>query len=155
MLLDNINAPTVLFFCPLSTEPDIIPVAKKLLAIGKRIAFPISLTTTYELEFKYVERLEDLVLGAYGIKEPPKDALSVTDFSDALCLVPALAFDKRGFRLGYGKGYYDRFLRASKVKSAGVVYSEFITDRLSVDKHDMSVDIIFTEKGVEIPFEHA
>ena len=69
-----------------------------------------------------------------------------------LCLVPGLCFDKRGYRIGYGKGYYDRFLAKFKGIAAGFVYSGCISeDPIIFEKrYDKYVDIIFSEKGVDI-----
>lgn len=144
---------TVLAFCPVKGEPDILPLADALLRKGYNVAFPISHTETLTLEFKYVKDISELAAGAYGIPEPPRTAPTVTEFSDALCLVPALAFDRRGMRIGYGKGYYDRFLAHFCGKSVGTAFSEFVTDELPAGATDISVDIIITEKGVLIPNE--
>lgn len=144
---------TVLTFFPVKGEPDILPLADALLRKGYGIAFPISHTETLTLEFKYVKDISELTAGAYGIPEPPPSAPTVTEYSDALCLVPALAFDRRGMRIGYGKGYYDRFLSHFCGKSLGTAFSEFVTEELPVAANDISVDIIITEKGVLIPNE--
>ena len=91
--------------------------------------------------------------GMFGIKEPSEYAEEyVPEHTAALCLVPGLCFDKRGFRIGYGKGYYDRFLSKFKGISAGLVYSGCISaEPIAFEKrYDKSVDIIFSEKGVDI-----
>jgi len=65
----------------------------------------------------------------------------VMDFTDSICIVPALAYDENNYRLGYGGGYYDRFLREYKGVKIGICYREFIVD-IPVEKHDEGVDIV-------------
>ena len=97
------------------------------------------------MEFYYVSDLDKLEAGAYGIREPKKDSIPVTDLTDALILVPALAFDREGHRIGYGGGYYDRYLRRCGARAIGVIYEELLADSLPHEPHDISVDAIVTE----------
>jgi 5-formyltetrahydrofolate cyclo-ligase len=140
-------------FYPVKGEPNILPFAEKLLKSGVHVAFPISLTDTYELDFRYVNSLEEMVDGAYGIPEPKRDAPRFDANGKCVCLVPALAFDRHGMRIGYGKGFYDRFLAKHNVIKVGVCYEKFICDVLPTDKNDICVDTIITEKGVILPDE--
>ena len=144
---------TVLLFFPVKGEPDILPLAQRLVENGKKIAFPISHTTTCTLEFKVVSDTDELVRGAYGIPEPPTGAKTLTDTSRCACLVPALGFDRRGMRIGYGKGYYDRFLSCFEGVSVGIAFADFVTDRLPCDQTDIPVKMIVTERGVILPDE--
>ena len=103
------------------------------------------------MEFYLADSVNDLKQGMYGILEPDTDKCSkITDFSGALCLVPALCYDKKGFRLGYGKGYYDRFLEKFTITTVGLCYNELIKDTLPVDKFDKSVDYIVTQTGITV-----
>ena len=115
---------------------------------GKNVAFPISLTDSFTLDFRRVTSLDELNVGAYGIREPLKDAKKAVFTKNSLCVVPALSFDQKGFRLGYGKGYYDRFLSAFPGKSAGLCFEDFLCDSLPTDSKDIAVDILITNKGV-------
>lgn len=72
----------------------------------------------------------------------------VDDFSKSICIVPAIAYDKFGYRLGYGKGYYDRFLSAYHGICIGVQYDELVCEKLFIDKYDVPVDYIITQNGV-------
>jgi len=65
--------------------------------------------------------------------------------------LPAIIYDKKGYRLGYGKGYYDRFLSSVKGTKAGLIYSDFIIDEIPHGRYDLRADVVITEKGV-IPF---
>ena len=116
---------------------------------GKSVAFPLCLDDCGNMEFYLISSLGDLNRGMYGILEPNTDkCCKITDYSDALCLVPGLCFDSEGFRLGYGKGYYDRFLEKFTIKTVGLCYNELIQDSLPIDKYDKSVDYIITQTGI-------
>ena len=67
-----------------------------------------------------------------------------------VCFVPGLVYDKAGYRLGYGKGFYDRYLSSFTGCTIGVVYSDYILPEVPRGRFDMSVDILLTEKGVKV-----
>ena len=142
------KAKQVLMFYPIKNEPDILPIFDTLVSEDIKVAFPISVTDTCKLKFFTVNSLEDMVSGEYGIPEPPQVAHAISDFSDTVCIVPALAYDAGGARLGYGKGYYDRFLSDFNGISTGVAYSDFVVKKLPCDKFDVPLDVIITQKEV-------
>ena len=101
------------------------------------------------MKYYYINSFNDMVSGSFGIREPDTEkCVEVTDFSASLCVVPAIAFDKRKYRLGYGKGYYDRFLKNYAYKSVGVCYNNLVVDELPADEYDIPVDIIITQDSV-------
>ena len=151
LLLKLKEVKVVLMFYPITSEPDVLPLFEKLRSIGIRVAFPISHVEDTRLEFKEVSDISELTEGAYGIKEPPSTADTVTDFSRCVCIVPALAFDRHGMRIGYGKGYYDRFLKSFDGASVGVAFSQFVVDSLPYEDTDFPIDIIITEGETIIP----
>ena len=116
--------------------------------MDKRVAFPISQTDTCTLDFRFVNSIDELQTGAYGIFEPRENAAKATFTERTLCVVPALAVDKEGFRLGYGKGYYDRFLCDFKGLSACALLNGFSCESLPHDENDIPVNIIIFETGV-------
>ena len=146
-------ADTVLTFSPIGNEPDLDPLARELMARDIAVAFPVSCTNDTHLEFFTVSDLSELRDGAYGIKEPSQNAPRAVCTRRTVCIVPALSFDKRGMRIGYGKGYYDRFLSEFEGLSIGVVFSEMLSDTVPHDEHDIPVDMIITEGGVILPHE--
>jgi 5-formyltetrahydrofolate cyclo-ligase len=88
-------------------------------------------------------------VGSFGVDEPdPAKHIMVGDTKDCVCIVPAFMFDKQGFRLGYGKGYYDRYLSRYKGSTIGICYSENLVDELFHGKYDRTVDMIITEKDI-------
>lgn len=133
-------------YAPIKNEADptfLFEIAKER---GIRIAFPISIKDTFELDFRFIDSLDALCVGAYGIREPSKDAQKATFTPKSICVVPALAFDPFGNRLGYGKGFYDRFLKNFSGLSAGITYRELICSSLPSEITDIPVDIIITDK---------
>ncbi len=152
-LIQRRRADTVLLFYPIKNEPDLLPLVNILNREGISVGFPISVTDPVSLDFRRVERVEDMEEGTYGICEPSKTAPSVEIGSSTVCVVPALAFDKEGYRLGYGKGFYDRFLADFEGLSVGVAYDIFVADELPRDKYDLCVDMIITQGGVILPNE--
>ena len=147
------DAKTLLCYYPVRGEPDILSIARHALKLEKKVAFPISHVEDRRLSFHIIGDLEDLTVGTYNIPEPSAELEEVVDFKDALCIVPALSFNKSGQRLGYGGGYYDRFLSHFDGISVGVAYSDFLTTNLPVEPHDATVDIIITENGGYFTYE--
>ena len=144
---------TLLLFSSFGDEPDTSEIAKKALADGKRVFYPKSYDGGI-IKFYKVNSMDELSeSGMFGIKEPSEKAEEYeTQGTAELCLVPGLCFDKNGFRIGYGKGYYDRFLAKFKGIAAGFVYNGCVSEEPIVfeKRYDKSVDIIFSEKGVDI-----
>ena len=140
------NAKTVLVYFSIKNEPNVLLIAEHALKSNKRIAFPISETRDLTLVFKYVNSFDELVEGAYSIPEPPMCAEGYVNTSETLCIVPGLVFDRLGMRLGYGKGYYDRFLSSFKGTTLGLCYADMLVDELPVEKTDVPIDIIFSDK---------
>lgn len=137
---------TLLCYAALKDEINIDSIIEKALKDGKRVALPRCSDLDGNMDFYYIKSLSDLSVGAFGIREPDPDTCEkVQDFSDYVCLVPALAFDESGYRLGYGKGYYDRFLKKFIIISVGLCYNEFLRDTLPVEMHDEAVYYIVTE----------
>ena len=99
--------------------------------------------------FHRITSLSELKSGMYGIPEPAEDLPAFEPKGHNVCIVPGLAFDKRGYRIGYGKGYYDRFLRGFCGTKIGFCYSEFLFDKIPTGKYDTAVDMVVTEKGIK------
>ena len=145
-------ASVLLMYAPKGTEVDIFPIARQALADGKKVAFPRCIPESHDMEYHYVTSLDQLKKGAYGLLEPSED-LPIYDRSStapSACIVPALVYDKNGYRLGYGKGYYDRYLGSYPGSKVGMIYSDFIINDLPRGRFDLSVDFIATEKGIRV-----
>jgi len=138
------NATQILGFFPFGSEPDIKPTLQHALDLGKTLYLPCCNPKTCEMIFRQVRSLSELVPGAHGIPEPPPNHCEQYIAGCALCLVPGLAFDENGFRLGYGKGYYDRFLENFKGTSLGICYAALRQASLPMEPHDFFVDMVIT-----------
>lgn len=141
---------TVLMYAPTKGEIDVMPIATHALKLGKKVAFPLCNAKEHTMEFKLVSDLSQLTEGHYSIPEPPADAETLSDLSGSICLVPGLVFDKEGYRVGYGKGYYDRFLGGYSQSKIGIVYNDFILPEVPRGKFDRHVDILVCERGVKV-----
>ncbi len=137
---------TVLAYAPKAPEVDILPAILSALNLQKKVAFP-RCETGNRLSFHFAAP-SDLRRGAFGILEPDATMPLCTSFSNTVCLVPALLFDRSGYRLGYGKGYYDRFLADFEGTTIGIAREDFILPALPRGAYDRSVHILISEKGV-------
>ena len=103
-----------------------------------------------EMVFIKINSLENLVTSSYGILEPVGDKSNFNVDNLGLIVMPGLAFDKQGNRLGYGGGYYDRFLSNIKDKRNKIVlaYNLQIVDNIEAEEHDIKVDYIITNSRI-------
>lgn len=116
---------------------------------NKKVALPFCTDLNGNMEYYYIHSAEDLKTGSFGISEPDTEKCEkALNFEKAVCIVPALSFDAYGFRLGYGKGYYDRFLKKFTSVSVGLCYNELMSSRLPVNEFDESVSYIASEDGI-------
>jgi 5-formyltetrahydrofolate cyclo-ligase len=130
-------------------EVDTIALIEAALANRKKVAVPRCLTETYQMEFYEIGSVKDLEPGSFGVLEPvPARGRLVTEFGGGLCIVPGLSFDAQGYRLGYGKGYYDRFLSNYGGITVGLCYSGCVQWNLPHGYYDRPVDILVTEKYI-------
>jgi 5-formyltetrahydrofolate cyclo-ligase len=97
-----------------------------------------------ELRFHAVTRLAELQPGAFGIPEP---SASAPEVEPQVLVVPGLAFDRSGHRLGYGGGFYDRYLCRSRALTIGIALAAHVCDPLPAEPHDQAVSWLVTEAG--------
>lgn len=118
------------------------------LAAGKKVAVPRCIPGKYEMTFHYIESLDDLHPGAFSVDEPD-EKLPVAEFNeDSLMILPALVVDRAGYRIGYGKGYYDRYMSGFSGPTAGLCYSENFVGKIHHGRYDYPVDVIVTQSGI-------
>lgn len=144
-------ARTVLLYASAGSEICTDEIARVAWCRGKVVAFPRTDAGTRKITFHAVGSLDELIPGVFGIRAPSENAPMILPDAGTFCLVPGYTFDTAGFRIGYGGGYYDRFLAGSgKVLMAvGAVYHRFFSDMpLPKDVYDLPVRQIVTEKGV-------
>jgi 5-formyltetrahydrofolate cyclo-ligase len=139
------RAGSVMLYAPATGELDIWPVAQEALGQGKMVAIPRYAASTDSYEACEVKDLSrDLIPGRYGIREASDQCKTVALKRLDLILVPGVAFDLQGRRLGRGKGYYDRLLAAVRGQTCGVAFDEQIVLQLPVEPHDSDVNWILT-----------
>lgn len=130
-------------------EVDTREIISRALADGKRVAVPRCIDSTRLMDFYFIKDFDDLESGYMGVLEPiPEKCEKMTDFSKGLCIVPALMFDLYGYRLGYGKGYYDRFLSNFCGETLGICYNRCVREKLPHGKFDKCVERIITQSRI-------
>jgi 5-formyltetrahydrofolate cyclo-ligase len=139
------TAQWVLFFAPLPEELDVWPLLTEALSVGKKVALPRFVAERDSYEIRQVLDPEvDLRMGHFGIREPHGRCANVSSRRLDLMLVPGVAFDLRGHRLGRGKGYYDQLLRTLHGVKCGVAFDQQIVDEVPVESHDVRLDCVLT-----------
>jgi len=136
----------VSFYWPMGDEADPRALAHALAARGHRLALPVVVAKKSPLHFREWREGDPLVVHPFGMHEPGAQAQTVTP--DVL-LIPLLAFDAQGTRLGYGGGFYDRTLASLAAKRAiGIAYAGQEVAELPCHDHDHPLDAVITENGV-------
>jgi len=140
-----ISAKSVLLFAPLRDEPDVWPLAELGLQAGKQIALPrfVAESATYEAAL-LSHPAEDVRPGKFGILEPSPLCRVADPKRLDLVLVPGLAFDWHGYRLGRGKGFYDRLLATVSSRTCGVAFDIQLISALAIEPHDVRLNCILT-----------
>ncbi len=150
--LEQFRAARILaLYAPTRHEIDTTVIHHAAMAAHKCLAYPR--VEQEQLRFFRVKSLAELVVGRFGILEPPPGSLEISPVELELLLVPGVAFDRRGFRLGYGRGFYDRFLAGSCFTGTkvGFAYDFQLLDCLPVERHDQPVDLLVTDLVVYSP----
>ncbi len=139
------SAHTILFFAPLTDELDVWPVLELSLALGTTCALPFFDAEKKTYGAKIIQTLAtDIVTGKFGVREPAASCAEISLNQFDLVLVPGLAFDLRGNRLGRGQGFYDRILAAASGVKCGVAYDFQLQATIPTEPHDAQVNFILT-----------
>lgn len=114
---------------------------------GKTVAAPRCAEEGISMDFYRITGMSDLERATFSVLEPIQARCEkLVRFPHSVCIVPGLSFDSQGYRLGYGKGYYDRFLSRYPGKTIGVCYQACLQPVLPHGRYDRNVDILVTEK---------
>ena len=146
------DAKTILLYKAYNNEVDTDLIFDRAHADGKTVAYPLSRIVGGEptLDFYIIDDKDTLKAGYKGIREPDVslDPGSFTDKAD-ICIAPGVAFDRRCHRIGYGKAFYDRFIRLSDPKKViGLAYDLQITGDIETEESDRPLDIVITDTAV-------
>jgi len=144
------SAENIFIYISKPEETDTRALIKYSLKSGKRLFVPYCTADSTEMRFYRLHSPEQLRPGSFGVLQPdpvPGGAAAQSDMECALCIVPGLSFDRTGVRLGYGKGYYDRFLSRNNIYRMGVCYeSFFFRDALPAQPHDIRMQAVVTDE---------
>ena len=141
------KAKSVFVFISYRSEVDTRGIIEDILADGKKLLVP--LVKGKEMIAVEVKGIDDLEPNKMGILEP-KSGKEVTDVD--LIITPGLAFDKKGYRLGYGGGYYDKFFAKVDTRRMGIGYSDQYVESIVHEDYDKALEYLLTEEGL-IEFE--
>lgn len=142
------NAQTIFIYVSTPEEIDTIAILQDAWACGKSVCVP-RCQAGGDMTAHRISRMDELCASnRYGILEPAAEAPIVQPQEIDLCLIPALACDRRGVRLGYGGGYYDRYLPQTSAVLAALCASARLVERLPKEVHDISCQFIITESQV-------
>lgn len=143
------QAQMVMTYLSAHGEVETLKLVKKLLAAGRSVCVPLCDVRTHTMTAHRIDRLEQLHPGSFGILEPAEEnAVSVEDID--FIVVPGCVFSRDKHRIGYGKGYYDKFLSLPQRRAvtAGLAYGFCLLDGFETDIYDVKLDMVVTETGV-------
>ena len=147
---EYVEATTVLTYVSVLSEVSTGMFVECALRDGKTVAVPRCLPG-HCLEFVAITSLDQLVPAPFNLLEPSKDLSALTEghMDDSICIVPALLVDTKGYRLGYGAGFYDRFLSTYSGKKICLAYQQNLSKtELPHTAFDVPIDMVITESGV-------
>lgn len=137
----------LMLYMPLGKETDTRCILEKALEDGKKIALPVTEERTGVIIPKAFDADTLLEKGGFSVVEP-KNTCIVEKSEIDVVVVPGIAFDKSGTRLGFGKGCYDMFLAGINAVKIGFCYDFQVQDKIPADLHDIKMDALVTEKGI-------
>ncbi len=144
------NANIIMTFVSFGYEVNTHKFIKDSINNGKRIVVPITLPKTKEIRPSEILDFAELEVGFYNILTPKKEFIRYIDPKEIdLAIIPGLAFDRDGYRVGYGGGYYDRFLsKYTDIIKLAIAFDLQLIDKVPREDFDIPVDFIYTEKEI-------
>ena len=150
-LLNNSSYKNYMSYVSVRSEVRTIEIIKQLLKDEKNVSVPVCVPETTELIASQIFHMNELVPSHFGLLEPKSDLIRpIEPETLEIVLVPGLAFDRKGNRLGYGKGYYDGFLKtvSANTLKIGLAYNFQLIEEVPVDSLDVPLDMIITENEI-------
>lgn len=141
------GAQTLFIYVSMAEEIGTHDIIRQAFVDGKRVCVPLC-GSRGEMTARCISSMGQLAPGVYGILEPPVTAALVPPEQIGLVIAPALACDRKGYRLGYGGGYYDRFLSRTSAQTAVLCAAQCVVDELPVEPFDRRCEWIITEGRV-------
>lgn len=141
------NSSRIMLYVPICNETDTSLIIEKAFADEKKCIFPKTDVNTGVITPYYADKNTEFKKGAFSVFEPEKGEAADIGQIDVI-IVPGIAFDKTGTRVGFGKGCYDRFLNGVNLVKIGFCYDFQIADIIPADVHDVKMDFLITESGL-------
>jgi len=143
---DYRNAKTIFIFVSFRSEVDTHRIIRKALEDGKVVGVPKVLSKAEGIRVLRIERMEDLEAGYFGVLEPKEGCTEIPAGEIDLILMPGAAFDREGGRIGYGGGFYDRYISEAgrEIRKVALAYRMQVLDKVPMEENDMRVDAIIT-----------
>lgn len=130
-------------------EWDTRAIARRAWRDGKRVCVPKSIHQTRQLDFYEITHFDQVEVGYYDIEEPiPEKTQRINPLGIDLLIVPGVVFTREGYRIGFGGGYYDRFLKDFPNTTLSLVHSNQLMDHFPIEEHDLPVQYLVTEQEV-------
>jgi 5-formyltetrahydrofolate cyclo-ligase len=143
---------TVMVFTSKEKEVNTRPLIMALFGQGNPVVVPIIVKEDYSLRLSYLRDFSALVPSTFGVPEPIGSEIPAAADDIDTIILPMLGFDRKGGRIGYGAGYYDRFLSKNPgLRKIGIAFACQEVDNLPVDENDIRMDAIITEDGMVYP----
>ena len=145
------DSKNIMFYVSFNNEVDTQKLIKELLSNNKTILVPFVQKNNPILQLSEIKDFNDLEPKTFGILEPKEDKIKKFGINDVdLVIVPGIVFDKSGHRIGYGYGYYDRFLKKlnKNVVKIGFAFEFQLVDKIPEEQHDVPMDVVVTEKRI-------
>ncbi len=140
---------TLYIYVSTPIEVDTRKIIDTAIADGKRVAVPRCIPETRHMTFHYINSIDELSPGTFSVLEPDSSLPIATECKNSLMLVPAMMIDRFGYRLGYGKGYYDRYIAGYNGVTAGLCYMQDLKYKLMHGRFDRKLDYVITEKYIK------
>ena len=141
------NCRVVMLYMSIGNETDTTKIIKKAYEDGKKVVFPVTDKESGVITPYYADETAVFEKGAFNINEPQNGTKAKLCDIDVI-LVPGIAFDLKGARIGFGKGCYDRLLKNTDAVKVGFCYDFQVCDSIPAEEHDVMMDFLVTESGV-------
>lgn len=140
------GSPLLTYVSSKDNEVDTLGIIRGAITGGREVLVPVA-EPKGVLTWSRLAGLEELAEGRFGILEPKPECRRIVAPPDgAVCLVPGIAFTRQGYRIGYGGGYFDRFLAQFRGTSIGLAFELQLLQAVTLEIYDVSVDVVVTEK---------
>lgn len=148
------QASTIMLYLDFNNEVKTDQLITKLISLRKTVTSPVTIKDERKLiPYEITNLKEGINIGAYGIREPNKDISNEIDVKNIdVLIVPAVAYDKNCYRLGYGGGYYDRFIERLRddAITIGIAFDLQLFDSIPKEEHDAQLNYIITESSTYV-----